>query len=487
MRKSSTDVDVLIVGAGPVGLFFANECARRGMRYRIIEARASQSVHSKALAIMPRTFEVLDMAGLAAPFLEAANRVTSVALTGAKRTLARMTFTPAQSPYPFVAMVPQDVTERLLVEQLGQHGGEVEYNTSFVRAEQSGDCVRAVLECMGERTEIRAAFVVGCDGAHSAIRHMLNLSFDGGEYQDSFMLADVMTNDALAADEMQLCPSEDGPLAIFPMSAARRRVVATVEHAGTDAPSLQLVRELLARRAPAGIEARSLVWSSYFRIHHRHVKQMQVERIFVAGDAAHIHSPIGGQGMNTGLQDAWNLVWKLDLAVRGHAKSELLESYTAERRPIVKGVIELTDLMTKSLATANPLAKAVRDAVLPIASRLSPVQHAFVQRLSGLGIAYEGSPIVRGTGSRWFETSLRGGEGIKSRFLLLLGADTAASAAGAAKQLAERFSPVLEVRACEHDGLRLLRPDGYVAYEAGNGNPVRAISEIDDLLMCQTR
>ena len=165
MLNAELDTDVLIVGAGPVGLFLANECARRGLRWRIVEARPTQSTHSKALAIFPRTLEIFDMAGVVTPFLETANRVTSVAVITRGRTLAHMRFAPEESPYPFIAMVPQDVTERLLVEQLRHKGGEVEYETSFVAAVQRDDYVSATLERKGERFELNAAFVVGCDGA----------------------------------------------------------------------------------------------------------------------------------------------------------------------------------------------------------------------------------------------------------------------------------------------------------------------------------
>jgi hypothetical protein len=241
--------------------------------------------------------------------------------------------------------------------------------------------VTAILERHGRREEVLARFVVGCDGAHSAVRHLLNLPFEGAEYADSFMLADVESNEVLPADELQLCTSEHGPAAIFPMSATRRRIVATVDHVEGDAPPLELVQRVLAQRAPIGIEAQALHWSSYFRIHHRQVTELRVGRMFVAGDAAHIHSPFGGQGMNTGLGDIWNLAWKLDLVLRGHGGAALLDSYTAERRPVIKHVIEMTHLLTRAMSTPNRLAQMVRDTVIPMVSRLAPFQHAFVQRL----------------------------------------------------------------------------------------------------------
>ena len=486
MTNTAIDTDVLIVGAGPVGLFLANECARRGLRWRLIEARSTQSEHSKALAIFPRTLEIFDMAGVVGPFLKEANHVTSVVVVVHGRTLAHMRFTPEESPYSFIAMVPQNVTERLLVEELGRKGGRVEYETTFVSAIEEDDCVTVTLERKGEATKLRASFVVGCDGAHSAVRHQLNLPFEGAEYDDSFMLADVETNETLPADELQLCPSELGPVAIFPMSATRRRIVATVQNPEADAPSLDLVRAILTQRAPSGIEARTLHWSSYFRIHHRQVAHLRCGRMFVAGDAAHIHSPFGGQGMNTGLHDVWNLVWKLDLVLHGQGSEALLDSYSAERRPVIKQVIETTDFLTKAMGTPSKLAQLLRDAVIPMVSRLAPFQHAFVQRLSELGVAYRGSPIVEGAGERYFDDSLRGGDGIRSRFLLMFDSGADAPTRDAAKQLSESFRALLELRLRPRHEITLVRPDSYIAYSAPSRDGIAALMSVRSLLERQT-
>jgi len=486
MSNLETDTDVLIVGAGPVGLFLANECARRHLRWRLIEARSSQSEHSKALAIFPRTLEIFDMAGIAAPFLEVGNRVNWVAAVSHQHQLARIRFTPETTPYRFVAMVPQDVTEKLMVEELRRKGGAVEYDTTFVSAIQHDGYVSATLERNGERIELTAAFVVGCDGAHSAVRHLLSLPFEGAQYDVLFMLADVETNEALPADELQLCPSEFGPLAVFPMSATRRRVVATIEQPEQDAPSLDFVRRLLEQRAPTGIEAVSLRWSSYFRIHHRHVGRLRVGRMFIAGDAAHIHSPFGGQGMNTGLQDVWNLAWKLDLALRVWGNEQLLESYTLERRPVIKNVIETTHRLTRALGSSSNLAQAVRSMVIPVISRLSTFQRRFIQNLSGLGISYVGSPIVEGSGNRFWDDSLRRGTGIESRFLLLVPVTIDASTKAAVNQLHESYSPILEVRAGQNGRITLVRPDGYVACEATHLNGVSPVHQLRSVLERQT-
>jgi len=484
MGKGVIDTDILIVGAGPVGLFLANEFARRGLRWRLVEENSSQSQHSKALAIFPRTLEIFDMAGVAAPFLAAANRVTSVTIVTHGRTLAHMRFEPDETPYQFVAMVPQDVTEKLLVEQRRCRGGSVEYDTKFVSGQPLDDRVDVTLERSGQTAKLTASFVIGCDGAHSAVRHLLNIPFEGAEYPDSFVLADVETNDALPADELQLCPSELGPVAIFPMSATRRRIVATIDQPEGDAPSLELVKKILADRAPNGIEALSLHWSTYSRIHHRHVARLRQGRFFVAGDAAHIHSPFGGQGMNTGLQDVWNLAWKLDLFLRGHGNEELLDSYSAERIPVIRNVIETTDTLTKVLGTPNKLVQTLRNTIIPMASHLAPFQHAFVERLSELGIAYPRSPIVEGPGKRYFDDSMRGGQRIRSRFLLMIG-EKDSSITEAAGELCKAFADVMELRTSQRPGITLVRPDGYVAYEAHSGS-VEALAAMCAVIERQT-
>ncbi len=480
------DTDVLIVGAGPVGLLLANECARRGLRWRLIEAQAGQSEHSKALAIFPRTMEIFDMAGVVAPFLERANRVTAVVMMAHDRVLAHMHFAPEATPYSFVAMVPQDVTERLLLEELRRKGGDVEYETAFVGADPQNDFVDATLDHKGETRKIRASFVIGCDGAHSKVRQAMKLPLAGGDYQAAYLLADVDTNETFPADEMQICPSEFGPVAIFPMSATRRRIVGAIDQAEGDAPSLELVQRVVAQRGPSEMKVTDLRWSAYFRIHHRCAPQLRVGRLFIAGDAAHIHSPFGGQGMNTGLHDAWNLVWKLDLFLRGRGNERLLDSYSEERLPVIKDVIETTDQMTKILGTPNKFAQALRDMVIPMVSRLAPFQHAFVQRLSELGIEYRGSPVIEGPGKRYLDDSMRGGGGIGSRFLVMVDGEKERFATEAARELCGAFRDVVELRASQEPGVKLVRPDGYVAYAAHNGDSVSAVAAMRSLLERQT-
>ena len=208
-------------------------------------------------------------------------------------------------------------------------------------------------------------------------------------------------------------------------------------------------------------------------------------RFFIAGDAAHIHSPFGGQGMNTGLHDVWNLVWKLDFVLRGHGGEELLESYSAERRPVIKQVIETTDLLTKAMGTPSKLAQILRDTMIPMVSHLALFQHAFVQRLSELDVNYRGSPIVEGAGERYLDDSLRGGKGLESRFILFFDKNADSSAKEAAGQLAESSKDIVELRLRPRPDTTLVRPDGYVAYSGRDG--IAALKAVQSVLERQTK
>ncbi|HEY2808569.1 MAG TPA: FAD-dependent monooxygenase [Steroidobacteraceae bacterium] len=486
MSDIARDTEVLIVGAGPVGLFLANECARRGLHARLIEARPMQSVHSRALAIFPRTLEIFDMAGVAAPFLAIANRVTSVAIASRNQALAQIPFTPEQSPYPFIAMVPQNVTEQLLAEAFERRGGCVEYQTTFVSAQQQSGSLLVHVDSGGRQVHFRARVLIGCDGAHSAVRHWLNIPFAGAQYTTLFLLADIEANDALPADQLQLCPSEFGPVAIFPISATRRRIVATIDDPIGEVPSLELVQKIVRQRAPKGFEAHSLHWSSYFKVQRRHAAGLQVGAAFIAGDAAHIHSPFGGQGMNTGLHDVWNLVWKLDLFLRGHSPRRLLDTYSAERLPVIKNVIATTDRLTKVLGAQGKMVQTMRNAIIPVVSRLEPFQHRMVQRLSELGISYAGSSLVDGSGMRYLEPSMRGGKGILSRFVLFVGSANSPTTKMAAEAMCRAMGDVAECRVAPGQGVALVRPDGYSAYASSRDGGAPMLTVVRALLKRQT-
>jgi 2-polyprenyl-6-methoxyphenol hydroxylase-like FAD-dependent oxidoreductase len=471
--------DVLIVGAGPVGLFLAHEMVRRQVRSSIIEQEPGQSEHSKALAVMPRTMEVFEMAGIVEPFRRTATPARFARIVAHQRELARIAFDPQNCDYPYVAMIRQNVTERLLAERLAAAGGAVEYETRLVGFEAAPDHVVATLEHGGEQRSVTARFLIGADGAHSTVRHGLELPFAGSEYDQSFVLADVELAGPLAGDEFHLCPSERGPLALFPVSANVWRIVATVpDELGTTSPDLELLRALLADRGPAGVEASRLIWSSGFRVHRRQTSQMRAGPVFLAGDAAHIHSPFGGQGMNTGLQDAWNLAWKLRLVLQGLGGNELLDSYSHERHAVARDVIAQTDFITRAMGTASAAAQFLRDHLLPLVTRLPAFQDRFVQTLSQLAVHYAGSPVVVGEGRRAVNVRLTLSDGghpvrlyqlLDGRYLLLLVGGPEDETRRITTDLAARYGEAIDVRRVESlDGVvrvELLRPDGYLAFE----------------------
>ena len=420
MPSGPADIDVLIVGAGPVGLLLANECARRGLSARIVETRAgavralqgarhlSEDArdlrHGRARRAVPRRGE---SGHAGSPW----SRTAGSSRTCGSRPRRRRT----RSSRWFPRTSPRDCSRRRCSEE----GGAVEYETTFVSAEQRGDRVVATLDRDGRRSEVSAAFVVGCDGAHSAVRHLLNLPFEGAQYEDLFLLADVETNDALPADELQLCPSEFGPAAIFPMSATRRRIVATFDRQEGDAPSLELVRSILRQRAPEGIEARAMhlveLLSDPPPAGRRAARRPDVRRRRRRAHPQPVRRPGDEHGPGR----------RLEPRVEARSRAARPRRQQAAARQLHRRAAADHQGRHRDHGPDDPghgHAESVRAGASrhdhPVLSHLTPFQHAFVQRLSGLGIAYEGSPIVEGGGERYFDDSLRGGEGIRSRFLL---------------------------------------------------------------------
>jgi 2-polyprenyl-6-methoxyphenol hydroxylase-like FAD-dependent oxidoreductase len=476
--------DVIVVGAGPVGLFLARELVRHGKSVLLVEKNARQSQHSKALAVMPRTLEIFEMAGIAQPFVAAAHVVTKAALLDGNDRLGVLPIEPARTRYPYVAMIAQDVSERLLLSELQRAGGEVSYETEALAIEQTAERVSVRLRSRGEDYTVRAAYLVGTDGAHSAVRHALGLDFAGGSYAASFVLADIEATGDVPVDEMQLCPHASGALACFPMSASRRRIVAMVDAEPAGGPDLAFVQRLLDTRGLSALRATRLVWGSNFNIHHRQASSMRAGRVFLAGDAAHIHSPFGAQGMNTGLQDAWNLAWKLRLALAGAATPELLDSYSVERHAVAERVIRLTDTITRVMAARNRVVQALRKRAIPILTQLDWFKRLFVDTLTELAVSYPHSPLILGKGQRAADEALDGG----ARLYECLGAGFVLLAPRHATPLAAllgRYSATVTHKAhLQSDGMRLIRPDGYVAFETRTAT-VKDVQRLEAALRMQ--
>jgi 2-polyprenyl-6-methoxyphenol hydroxylase-like FAD-dependent oxidoreductase len=312
--------------------------------------------------------------------------------------------TDLDTPYPFILMLPQSETERLLIARLADLGINVERNVTLTGFAQDASGVTATLARPGRTDEtVHCRWLVGCDGAHSAVRHALDLPFAGSSYEHTYWLADLHIHWALAHDEVHALLGKRGFLFAFPIPEADRyRLIAQwdeSEQAAAD-PTLADMQQLMDRLGPAGTTLSDPVWLTAFRLHHRKVTRYQEGRVFVAGDAAHIHSPAGGQGMNTGIQDADNLAWKLALVAKGQANPTLLASYHDERNAVGARVLRQTDLMFRALIVRSPLLRLLRNRLLSLL--LS--RRAFVRQmqivLSELNIRYQKSPIVMDEGER---------------------------------------------------------------------------------------
>jgi 2-polyprenyl-6-methoxyphenol hydroxylase-like FAD-dependent oxidoreductase len=397
--------DVLIVGAGPTGLALACELLRRGVRARCIDQLAEPVVYSKAAVVHARTMELLDGMEVAEPLLAHARTLhgTNV-FAGGKRIVHIALDGQIDSPYPAVYGVSQHDTEQVLAARLAQLGGRVERGVRLDGFAQDAEGVTAKLST-GE--EVRAGWLVGCDGAHSTVRKQLRFSFEGGPYAEHLIQTDVRVELARAHDDDEILVflDERGPAMLFPLFRDGRYRVILFDVGGMAAPAdappppeptLDDFRRGLAAR---GIDAKldDPAWMVAFHIHHRHVDRLRDGRVFLAGDAAHIHSPVGGQGMNTGIQDAVNLGWKLALAATGRALPAVLDSYEAERLPVIRELVAGTDRATRAIETAvrmrNPITRALRDQLMSIVTRIGAVQTRAISSLTMLGIGYPESPL----------------------------------------------------------------------------------------------
>ncbi|MFG2330822.1 FAD-dependent monooxygenase [Streptomyces sp. NPDC048604] len=397
-------VSVLVVGAGPVGLTAAAELRRRGVDVRIVDRLKARLPFAKAVGIQPRTLEIWDLMGCVRPALDAAEplRGQLAYVDGVEQVRIRLAL-PPEVPYGFAAL-PQYETERILEDFLGGFGTRIERGAELVSFEQDADGVTARLvwnqgDGRTSEEEVRCGYMVGCDGAHSTVRKGLRLGFEGGAFPDAYMLGDVQVGWDLPAGyalrSMHRGPDGaiDDTLVAIPLPGhGRYRMSMTVPpeltpaadgpdgvaHGleGGRAPTLADIQTVLDRLSPQPVTASHLRWSSVFRISHRLVDRYGEGRVFVAGDAAHIHPPTGAQGMNTGIQDAYNLAWKLALAVEGGANAGLLASYDAERRPVGAEVVGRTVRHAAEgvqADTADPETLMLREAQLLVAYRGSPI------------------------------------------------------------------------------------------------------------------
>jgi 2-polyprenyl-6-methoxyphenol hydroxylase-like FAD-dependent oxidoreductase len=501
------DTAVLIVGAGPTGLMLANQLVHRGVRTVVIDRHAGPSLQTRALGVQARTLEVYAQLGLVQQALALGKPATGANLWAQGRQTARVPLGAAGrgiTPYPYILILGQDDNERLLGERLREQGGAVTWNTELTGLVPQADHVAATLrQPDGTSRTLTAAWVAGCDGALSAVRTLNGIDFPGAPYEHVFFVADVTATGSMVPDEVNVYFWRAGFHLFFPMRGENHwRVVGIVPAALRDRTDLRFddVVPSVRQEAGEGLVFAGCGWFSTYRIHHRAAERFRAGRCFLLGDAAHIHSPVGAQGMNTGLQDAYNLAWKLALVVQRRAGAALLDSYAAEREPVARRLLNTTDRAFRLVISDRWWAGLLRTRVLArvaaLAMRRAAVQRAVFRVVSQTGIAYRDSALSQtaaelprlapqaGDRFPWLTLKLRAHGPPEDLFatlvdthfhLLVFGQSAAADPAGAGEDLLrtwvvppDRFNDAaLRNAQIPPRSFYLLRPDGHVGLCGG--------------------
>lgn len=471
-----TQTDVAIVGAGPTGLMLAGELAAAGVRCVVLERREGESNLTRAFGVHARTLEQFDARDLADDVVATGARVRRMRLFGdVTLDLSRL-----PSRFPYVLITPQYEVEHVLRKRAAEHGAVLVHGAEVVGLTQDADGVDLRVRAGRGETVCRAAYAVGADGVSGVVRDSLGLPFPGRSVIRSIMLADVRLRDGgeevIRVNAVRGCfafvaPFGDGWFRVFAWDRSNERPA-------TDPVEFAEIREVTRRALGTDLGMHDPRWLSRFQSDERQVPRYQVGRVFLAGDAAHVHSPAGGQGMNTGIQDAANLGWKLAAAVQGWAPQGLLESYHTERRPVGRMVIRNSGTILRLVMLQPWAARTARNTVGAAALRIAPVARGVADAVSGVGIAY---PAARGahrlTGRRAPDVLLAGdGRPAARLYELLRGGGFALLAP--AEVVRGCLPPLTRVRAAApavpgHPAV-LVRPDGYVAW-AGDERAVEPL------------
>jgi 2-polyprenyl-6-methoxyphenol hydroxylase-like FAD-dependent oxidoreductase len=412
----------LVVGAGPTGLTAASELTRHGVRVRIVERNGAPSIHSKALVVQPRTLEVFYAMGMSDQVAAAAQPVFSMQAHLDGKDVPMIQFGEVDGPFPRPMMLRQSQTERLLGARLAEQGVDIEWGTSLAAFTPSDDGVEVTLST-GE--QLRVPYLLGCDGAHSIVRKQLEIPFEGSTYENDFLQVDCKVRWDYPNDAGQGFFTDTGAIVCLPLGGGMFRFILIrrerPEHA-PDEPQLDEFQAAVSAHVPGHVELYDPEWLIRFRLHERLAAQYRVGRMFLVGDAAHIHTPAGGQGMNTGIQDAFNLAWKLGLVLAGHAGERLLDSYHAERHPIAADILRFTDLTFRTGLGSNVLVRKLRPMLLPLVFGSSWVTSKMTRTMAQLEINVRRSPIVED--HRIFPTGPHAGDRAPDACFLLGGKST---------------------------------------------------------------
>ena len=392
--KPNQKTPVLIIGAGPTGLMAACQLAIREIPFRIIDKSHHASSKTKALAVQARSLEIFNQLGMIDPFLEAMKieKIQIFSRGKLRQEVPLGQFNGANTPFPFLAFIGQDKTERFMLDFLKAKNIIPEWGTELLDLQQDTDKATATIQnSEGKEETIETNWVIGADGAHSKVRHSMNVKFEGAKYPQGFMLSDVDIDWGLEENTMKFVISNKSFAIFFPLGNNHYRVISLVPESMEDIenPGFDDLKNYLENEFHLSLKISNPKWTSFYSVHHRCVNQFREGRFLLAGDAAHIHSPAGGQGMNTGLQDAYNLCWKLAMVIKGEANEKLLESYETERLPIAKHLVFGTDRLFSVMINSNPIWAFFRARVLPRMMGLG---------LNGLGLRKQIFKFVSQTG-----------------------------------------------------------------------------------------
>lgn len=494
------DCEVLIAGAGPTGLVLALWLTKLGLSVRLIDKTAGPGTSSRALAVQARTLEFYRQLDLADAVVQKGHKVPAINFWVKGKRAVHLPFAhigEGLTPYPFLHIFPQDQHERLLIERLEELGGSVERDTELIGFAEEDGRIRARLRIGGSREEIcEAAYLAGCEGAHSVVRDTLGTGFPGGTYRQLFYVADVEAAGPAIDGELHIDLDEADFLAVFPLAGAgRARLIGTVRDERADrAETLKFddVSDRAIEHLKVGVD--KVNWFSTYRVHHRVTEHFRKGRAFLLGDAAHIHSPAGGQGMNTGIGDAVNLAWKLRAVLKDGAPDSLLESYEAERIDFARKLVATTDRVftfaTAEGLIADLLRLRVAPLLLPSIAAFEGAREFLFRTASQISLNYRDSPLSKGKAG-----GVQGGDRLP--WVTIDSADNLAPLDAIAWQVHIYGQAALEVSAwCSargiplhifgwrdgfeaaglaRDALYLIRPDGYVALAESSGK----VEELD--------
>lgn len=400
---ADSQTPVLIVGAGPTGLMAACQLARFGIDFRLIDSKPGPTRESRALAVQARTLEVYQQLGVADRAMEQGHVMSGMNMHANGKHRARVPLGDigkGLSPFPFLLVLEQSRNEQILTDHLTAQGIEVGWNTSFMSLEQNEEHVEVTVQTTdGHQETIRSQWVIAADGASSPVRHALNMAFGGGTYDERFYVADLQIDGNLPLTEGSVFLAQKGFALVLPMDGERHfRLVGIVpQGVASEDPTFDEIRQDLEPLFQRSLSFGEPNWFTSYTVHHRCVESFQSGRVLFAGDAAHIHSPAGGQGMNTGLLDVHNLCWKLAMVVSGSASDQLVKTYNEERLPFAHQLLHTTDRAFQAAMSQHALTAFVRLHVFPkvirTAMRFDFTRRRFFETISQTGITHKGRSL----------------------------------------------------------------------------------------------